>query len=1282
MAGVETSNSGITVLPEFGRPIFFGEPTTEDEEDETSKRIKAALGNFSEFAQTVIKNAHSDHPQMLGIANRESNRDENRRKLELIFSEMKNSIEPLTGLDDLNVDMTTSSSTTNHLGPPPTFYNSNSTVSSRKYTPGALNSYGNQNSHAQGQSILNDTQPTHANNNQRKSQWPLTSSTCTPPKVSYPPYQQQSNSLHHLSQTSHYPPPGSNVASSSGNGSSAPCSLLNSNSTNLSNNLPATSSLSDSDDAFGPSIHSSITNSTVKVNEILAEAVAKNDISKKRKITPLTQQAPQPPQSIPSSSSSSASTTTGPSSLLSASIANSNNNKAKTNTSTSTKLSQAATVTPVNSKTGTKHSSSSEDDSDGSSSDDSDDDSEEEKSSEESSEDDGDSSDSSDSDASKANRKSKNQNKKISKKQSSVESNDSAIRRGGDQSIPVPTSAGLGPPTNAIGNDDWDLDNFIPSDNKPKLSLTNSSTNNNSSIYSRDTQPPTSNSNSNGNVTNNSKNAMQSLSSSSSSNKGQTSRYRQPQKNGSQNDANTNNRFKNRYGTAMSGLASRLSDMEEGEVDSDPEADKMKTTKSSSIPNSTNLLNTRSSSEESFALDLDNPEPYDPSHGRMDMIRPSGINSKHQTPSKYVPSNVSTNRVNNITTNKLAPNSRMPDPSPPLPSVATTNGLSSTHQSASSSSSLLSNKKQRSETPTKLASGSAASSTPKTSSNQARSTKSSSVKLEPPTDSQPEDIMSVKSSKSSLSKQTKTSSSRSKEATPTTTTTAVPPPPNNRSKSSKKATIDDSTFINSNQENIDNNNSTSAKAGKSNKRPVSSSLLNDKEPKKKASNSSKVLSNNVDRIDLEEKSSSTRPEEMKINIELHRLHRIPCLDRNGNLSSSNSRLNDHHHHNDHSKSVTPIKKEEKESSSKSSKSNKSTKESRDSSRVKRDEDEKPPKELMCQVPLQDLTSSARKKLTTSSTPNKKSNTKSSNSDLNEYHLSTNSRGGDAFHSKTNSATSPQVGNSLLAKASPIIARSSPITTNNRSDSSINNRSLDAFPITNMYHPLHEQDALNKAKVLKRNADRENDRHQQMSQYIEAVLFFVQTGMSMEIKRNESDLDKAFQMYKETLNLLKQTTNKFSKATPLASTRPGSSTPDTTSSDVKLTVFSYRCQALLMLKLNRMRSKEMYDNKELISTFMSEPAIQQILSHPSSSSSPSTQIPTNTLQACSKQLTLLQQFQTVIELWTKSEMLIEKNQQAKDWFASLNGSEVGSLLLSSTFEHLINYILNGIRNLNL
>lgn len=114
--------------------------------------------------------------------------------------------------------------------------------------------------------------------------------------------------------------------------------------------------------------------------------------------------------------------------------------------------------------------------------------------------------------------------------------------------------------------------------------------------------------------------------------------------------------------------------------------------------------------------------------------------------------------------------------------------------------------------------------------------------------------------------------------------------------------------------------------------------------------------------------------------------------------------------------------------------------------------------------------------------------------------------------------------------------------------------------------------LYEAKKLKHLADKEGDRTMQAVKYLEAVLYFILTGNAME--HNHADLDNTFNMYKETLTLIKWISSKSQK---LQNDVYGSI-------DNKLAVLSLRCQSLLYQKLYKLRKNEVRENMRALSEF--------------------------------------------------------------------------------------------------
>ncbi|KAK4337026.1 hypothetical protein RND71_044002 [Anisodus tanguticus] len=88
-------------VSQVGNPnlTLFSEPIKHEHEDATTKRIKNALGEFTQMKDYIVKN----QKQLVGISTslfRAKDNKANKAKIEQIFSEMKNNIQPLTGLED------------------------------------------------------------------------------------------------------------------------------------------------------------------------------------------------------------------------------------------------------------------------------------------------------------------------------------------------------------------------------------------------------------------------------------------------------------------------------------------------------------------------------------------------------------------------------------------------------------------------------------------------------------------------------------------------------------------------------------------------------------------------------------------------------------------------------------------------------------------------------------------------------------------------------------------------------------------------------------------------------------------------------------------------------------------------------------------------------------------------------------------------------------------------------------------------------------------------------
>ncbi|BES91473.1 AF4/FMR2 family member lilli [Nesidiocoris tenuis] len=120
--------------------------------------------------------------------------------------------------------------------------------------------------------------------------------------------------------------------------------------------------------------------------------------------------------------------------------------------------------------------------------------------------------------------------------------------------------------------------------------------------------------------------------------------------------------------------------------------------------------------------------------------------------------------------------------------------------------------------------------------------------------------------------------------------------------------------------------------------------------------------------------------------------------------------------------------------------------------------------------------------------------------------------------------------------------------------------------------------LSEAKRLKHAADKENNDTAQGMQYLEAVMYFLLTGNTME---HETVTEKAAQtMYKDTLHLIKYISSKFRSQQNISAPQALVHT--------KLAVLSLRSQSLLYLKLFKMRKAEVKECQRVINDYMQKP----------------------------------------------------------------------------------------------
>ncbi|XP_052864363.1 AF4/FMR2 family member lilli [Anopheles cruzii] len=243
--------------------------------------------------------------------------------------------------------------------------------------------------------------------------------------------------------------------------------------------------------------------------------------------------------------------------------------------------------------------------------------------------------------------------------------------------------------------------------------------------------------------------------------------------------------------------------------------------------------------------------------------------------------------------------------------------------------------------------------------------------------------------------------------------------------------------------------------------------------------------------------------------------------------------------------------------------------------------------------------------------------------------------------------------------------------------------------------------LSEAKRLKHAADRELDHLAQAMLYLEAVLFFLLTGDTME--RDPITEKAAFTMYKDTLCLIKFISSKFRSQLQHPTVQGNIHT--------KVAILSLRCQSLIYLKLYKMRRPDMKESCKTIAEFNSRtntvpteltngntPSPLSPTSVGSQSSgycsghnnqpgaippmnlSPAQciQMPINVHNAYQKQTTLFTNLSTCIDLWEQADSLVFRGNHI-EFFTDLD-HENGPMTLHSSLYNVVKYVQAGIQKL--
>ncbi|XP_053697518.1 AF4/FMR2 family member lilli isoform X2 [Sabethes cyaneus] len=246
--------------------------------------------------------------------------------------------------------------------------------------------------------------------------------------------------------------------------------------------------------------------------------------------------------------------------------------------------------------------------------------------------------------------------------------------------------------------------------------------------------------------------------------------------------------------------------------------------------------------------------------------------------------------------------------------------------------------------------------------------------------------------------------------------------------------------------------------------------------------------------------------------------------------------------------------------------------------------------------------------------------------------------------------------------------------------------------------------LSEAKRLKHAADREGDHLAQAMLYLEAVLFFLLTGDTME--RDPITEKAAFTMYKDTLSLIKYISSKF-RSQQQHLTVQGSI-------HSKVAILSLRCQSLIYLKLYKMRRHDIKEVQRVIAEYNQKPNTtvsadmvngntpsplsptsvgsqssgycsgQTGQTNPiqcssiSSSPSPCMVMPVHVHMAFQKQATLFNHLLNCQDLWEQADNLVIRGNHT-DFFIELD-HENGPMTLHSSLYNVVKYVQAGIQKL--
>ncbi|TRY58115.1 hypothetical protein DNTS_025531 [Danionella cerebrum] len=311
-----------------------------------------------------------------------------------------------------------------------------------------------------------------------------------------------------------------------------------------------------------------------------------------------------------------------------------------------------------------------------------------------------------------------------------------------------------------------------------------------------------------------------------------------------------------------------------------------------------------------------------------------------------------------------------------------------------------------------------------------------------------------------------------------------------------------------------------------------------------------------------------------------------------------------------------------------------------------------------------------------------------------------------------SAPSPSISLQRTPKSEPLEGRKRTVSQSSSSEKSIKAESSGPGPTLSdgsksrsklfFEDRVHSADHyLQEAKKLKHNADALMDRFEKAVYYLDAVVSFIECGNALE--KSAQEAKSPFPMYAETVELIKYTMKLKSYMAP-----------DATSADKRLAVLCLRCQALLYLRLFKLRKenalkysktltehlKNSLSNTQAPSPGVTNKAAAASLPSPvspklspgsgagggnfpssstSSSSSGSVSIPQRIHQMAASYVQVTSHFLYATELWEQAEQLAREQ---REFFAELDKAMNALIFNTSSMNDLVRYTRQGLHWLRL